>query len=141
MLLKVTLFIALTLSIIVPMVAYFVGEKSRGRFKKSLAINVVGFIGLLVLSTVVMFAQTASAAETTTASLSLGSGLGYIAAALAVGSSGIGGGIAVASASSAALGAISEDGSVFGKALIFAGLAEGIALYGLIIAFMILGAL
>ena len=81
-----------------------------------------------------MFAQTASAAETTTAGLSLGSGLGYIAAALAVGSSGIGGGIAVASASSAALGAISE-------ALIFAGLAEGIALYGLIIAFMILGAL
>ena len=74
------------------------------------------------------------AAETTTAGLSLGSGLGYIAAALAVGSSGIGGGIAVASASSAALGAISEDGSVFGKALIFAGLAEGIALYGLIIA-------
>ena len=142
MLLKVTLFIALTLSIIVPMVAYFVGEKSRGRFKKSLAINVVGFFGLLVLSTVVMFAQTASAAETTTAGLSLGSGLGYIAAALAVGSSGIGGGgIAVASASSAALGAISEDGSVFGKALIFAGLAEGIALYGLIIAFMILGAL
>ena len=121
MLLKVTLFIALTLSIIVPMVAYFVGEKSRGRFKKSLAINVVGFFGLLVLSTVVMFAQTASAAETTTAGLSLG--------------------IAVASASSAALGAISEDGSVFGKALIFAGLAEGIALYGLIIAFMILGAL
>ena len=120
------------------MVAYFVGEKSRGRFKKSLAINVVGFFGLLVLSTVVMFAQTASAAETTTAGLSLGSGLGYIAAALAVG---IGGGIAVASASSAALGAISEDGSVFGKALIFAGLAEGIALYGLIIAFMILGAL
>ena len=96
MLLKVTLFIALTLSIIVPMVAYFVGEKSRGRFKKSLAINVVGFFGLLVLSTVVMFAQTASAAETTTAGLSLGSGLGYIAAALAVGSSGIGGGIAVA---------------------------------------------
>ena len=48
MLLKVTLFIALTLSIIVPMVAYFVGEKSRGRFKKSLAINVVGFYQLLL---------------------------------------------------------------------------------------------
>ena len=123
MLLKVTLFIALTLSIIVPMVAYFVGEKSRGRFKKSLAINVVGFFGLLVLSTVVMFAQTASAAETTTASLSLGSGY------------------AVASSASAALGALSEDSSIFGKALIFVALAEGIALYGLIIAFMILGAL
>ena len=50
----------------------------------------------------------------------------------------IGGGIAVASAASAALGAISEDDSILGKSLIFVGLAEGIALYGLIIAFMIL---
>ena len=141
MLLKVTLFIALTLSIIVPMVAYFVGEKSRGRFKKSLAINVVGFFGLLVLSTVVMFAQTASAAETTTAGLSLGSGLGYIAAALATSLSGIGSGIAVASSASAALGAISEDQSIFGKSMIFVAMAEGIALYGLIISFMILGKL
>lgn len=141
MLLNITLFIALTLSIVVPMVAYFIGERSRGRFQKTLAVNVIGFFGLLVLSTVVVFANTVSAAETTASGMSLGTGLAYIAAALAVGSSGIGGGIAVASASSAALGAISEDGSVFGKALIFAGLAEGIALYGLIIAFMILGTL
>ena len=65
-------------------------------------------------------------------------GLSYIGAALAVGLSGIGGGIAVASAASAALGAISENDSAFGKALIFVGLAEGVALYGLIIAIMIL---
>ena len=54
---------------------------------------------------------------------------------------GIGGGIAVASAASAALGAISEDQSILGKSLIFVGLAEGCCLYGLIISFMILGAL
>ena len=66
---------------------------------------------------------------------------GYIGAALAVGLSGIGSGVAVASSASAALGALSEDSSVFGKSLIFVAMAEGIALYGLIIAFMIIGAL
>ncbi|NLG04491.1 MAG: ATPase, partial [Clostridia bacterium] len=40
-----------------------------------------------------------------------------------------------------ALGAISEDSGILGKSLIFVGLAEGIALYGLIISFMILGKL
>ena len=45
-------------------------------------------------------------------------------------------GIAVASSASAALGAISEDGSLFGKSLIFVAMAEGIALYGLIISYL-----
>ena len=64
---------------------------------------------------------------------------GMIAAALSTGLSGIGGGVAVAAASSAALGAISENEKAFGKAVLFVGLAEGIALYGMIISFMILG--
>jgi len=67
------------------------------------------------------------------------SGLGFISAALAIGLSGIGGGIATAAAASAALGTISENENLFGKAMLFVGLAEGIALYGLIIALMILG--
>ena len=62
-------------------------------------------------------------------------------AALVTGISGLGSGIAVASSASAALGAISEDGSIFGKSMIFVAMAEGIALYGLIISFMILGKL
>ena len=80
----------------------------------------------------------AAAAESITNSAYFASGLGYIGAALAVGLSGIGGGIAVASSASAALGALSEDETIFGKSLIFVGLAEGVALYGLIIAFMII---
>jgi V/A-type H+-transporting ATPase subunit K len=64
---------------------------------------------------------------------------GVIAAALAVGMSSLGAAIAVAAVGSAALGAMSEKPELGGRALIFLGLAEGIAIYGLIIAIMILG--
>ena len=66
------------------------------------------------------------------------SGLGLIAAALAIGLSAIGSGIAVAVVASSAVGAISENPGLLGKTVIFAGLAEGIAIYGLIIAIMII---
>lgn len=66
-------------------------------------------------------------------------GVAYIAAALAVGLSTIAGGIAVGLVGAAAMGAIAEKPELSGKALIFLGLAEGIAIYGLIIAVMILG--
>lgn len=66
------------------------------------------------------------------------SDLGYIAAALATGLGCIGAGIAVALVASSAVGAISENPSLLGKTIIFAGLAEGIAIYGLIISIMIL---
>ena len=69
----------------------------------------------------------------------LGYVLGYMAAALSTGLSCIGAGVAVASAASAAIGALSEDSSIMGKALIFVALAESIALYGLLISFSILG--
>ena len=66
-------------------------------------------------------------------------GIGYIAAALAVGFSTIAGGIAVGLVGAAAMGAVGEKPEISGKALIFLGLAEGVAIYGLIIAIMILG--
>ena len=65
-------------------------------------------------------------------------GVGMIAAALATGLACIGAGIAVAVVASSAVGAVSENPSLLGKTIIFAGLAEGIAIYGLIIAIMIL---
>ena len=140
---KINLAIALILSIVVPFGAYAIGEKSRGHYKKSLAINIISFFGILIISQIVMFTGNVSAAEaaTTATSSGLATGLGYIGAALVTGLSCIGGGIAVASAASAALGAISEDQSILGKSLIFVGLAEGVALYGLIISFMILSKL
>ena len=65
-------------------------------------------------------------------------GIGMVAAAIATGLGCIGAGIAVAVVASSAVGAISENPSLLGKTIIFAGLAEGIAIYGLIIAIMIL---
>ena len=76
-----------------------------------------------------------SASETTISD----EGAAYIGAALAVGLSTIAGGIAVGLVGAAAMGAIGERPEISGKALIFLGLAEGIAIYGLIIAIMILG--
>ena len=129
MLVKVLLVAALVLSIMVPFGAYFLGQPSRSRYKRSLGCNCFFFFGTLAAETA---AETAAGMST---------GLGYIAAALATSLSGIGSGIAVASSASAALGAISEDQSIFGKSMIFVAMAEGIALYGLIISFMILGKL
>ncbi len=63
---------------------------------------------------------------------------GVMAAALAVGMGSLGAALAVASVGSAAMGAMSEKPELGGRALIFLGLAEGIAIYGLIVAIMIL---
>lgn len=68
-------------------------------------------------------------------------GLAYIGAGLAVGLACIGSAYAVARIGSAAIGAISEKPELTGRTLVFLGLAEGIAIYGLIIAIMILNKL
>lgn len=65
-------------------------------------------------------------------------GWGFAAAAFSTAIGCIGAGIAVAYVGSAALGAIGEKPELAARALIYVGLAEGIAIYGLIIAIMIL---
>ncbi len=143
LLVKITLAVALILSIAVPFGAFALGEKTKGRYKTALACNLVLFFGIMAVSAVFMFTGNAYAAEEVAAAAasSNSTGFGYLAAALSTGLSCVGGGIAVSAAASAALGAISEDSSILGKSLIFVGLAEGVCLYGLIISFMILGQL
>ncbi|MFZ5353810.1 MAG: ATP synthase subunit C [Bacillota bacterium] len=68
-------------------------------------------------------------------------GYGFLAAGLSTGLATIGAGYAVGSVGSSALGAVSENPRILGKTLIFVGLAEGIAIYGLIISIIILGRL
>ena len=139
---KIVLAAALILSIAVPFGAFAAGEKTRGRYKTALGVNALLFFGTLITASVLMFSgQAYAAGEAAESAVNSAAGMGYIAAALSTGLSGIGGGIAVSAATSAALGAISEDSTIFGKSLIFAGLAEGVCLYGLIISFMILGKL
>ena len=61
-----------------------------------------------------------------------------IGAALAVGLAGIGGGYAVGVAGAAAISAIVEREEAFGRALLFVVLGEGIAIYGILIALLLL---
>lgn len=66
------------------------------------------------------------------------SGTVALAAALSTGLASLASGIAVAVVGSAAVGAVSENPDNLGRTLIFVGLAEGIAIYGLITSFLIL---
>ena len=66
---------------------------------------------------------------------------GFWAAALATGLSSLGAGFAVASVGSAAIGALTEKPELLGRVLIMVGLAEGIAIYGLIVSILILNEL
>jgi V/A-type H+-transporting ATPase subunit K len=66
---------------------------------------------------------------------------GYIAAALATGLAALGAAYAVATVGAAAVGAMAEKPELFGRVVILVGLAEGIAIYGVIISVLILNAL
>jgi V/A-type H+-transporting ATPase subunit K len=68
-------------------------------------------------------------------------GWGLMAAALSTGLSSLAGGYAVAKLGTAAVGALAEKPDLFGRLLIFVGLAEGIAIYGVIISILILNRL
>jgi V/A-type H+-transporting ATPase subunit K len=65
----------------------------------------------------------------------------FIGAALATGLSSLGAGFAVARVGAAAVGALAEKPELFGRLLIFIGLAEGIAIYGLIVSILMLNRL
>lgn len=95
-----------------------------------------------VLATLLLWWSAAPAAETGAAAggtLAPGAvSWGFAAAALATGLSSLGAGFAVASVGSAAIGAIAEKPELLGRALIVVGLAEGIAIYGLIVSILIL---
>ncbi|MGP1459383.1 MAG: ATP synthase subunit C [Treponema sp.] len=77
--------------------------------------------------------ETGSAAEK-----SESSPIKYVAAAFAVGFACIGGGMAVGKIGAAAMGAMSENAELSGKALPFVGLAEGICLWGFLVALLII---
>ena len=86
-----------------------------------------------------VFAQDAQGAADAAANAGvISTGIKYLAAAIAVGLACIAGGIAVAKIGSSAMGAMSENPELSGKALPFVGLAEGICLWGMLVAVLIL---
>lgn len=142
MFIKFSLIAILLMSIVIPFGGFLLSKRKEKNFKLSLFTNLFVFTITLIIANIVMFNSNIAFAggQAAASAQGLADGLRYIAAALCTGLATIGTGIAVSNAASAALGAISEDSSIMGKSLIFVALAEGIAIYGLLISFMILNA-
>ncbi len=130
--------VLMVLSFVIPFGILMMSKNKQKNAKRAFITNGVAFFGMLIFATVFMFNGAADAAAAETAVKGYES-MAFIAAAVSTGLSSLGAGIAVSAAASAALGAISENEGIMGKALIFVALAEGIALYGLLISFTILG--
>ena len=109
--------------------------------KSRVLMQVAIFAGAFLTTVLFHANQFASFAQEATQSSNSNAGLGFIAAAIAVAGSSLGAGWAVASAAPAAIGAVSEDGNNFGRAIIFVALGEGVAIYGLLISILIINKL
>jgi V/A-type H+/Na+-transporting ATPase subunit K len=98
----------------------------------------VGGIGLMLVSGInEAFAQTAALEGAR--EISIGYGLALIGIGLPTGLATIGAGIAVSSVGAASLAVITEKPEMFGRTLVYLGLGEGIAIYGLVVTILLLG--
>ncbi|UWX98386.1 ATP synthase subunit C [Arthrobacter zhaoxinii] len=122
-------------------------RRRRAGVRALLGLNaflMAGALALLVsaLNAAPATAGSGGAAVTAVAAATDGSdssGAALLGAAIAVAGSSIGAAIAVAYTGSAALAAMSERPEIFGRAMVVVGLAEGIAIYGLIISIILIG--
>lgn len=123
---------------------YATKTKKQGSLKKAIITSTslfsLAIIGLFVfmIAQIPVLAAEETVNTAVASSISLGEGIKYIAAALSTGLATIATGKAVGSVGSSAIGAVSEDSSILGKTLIFVGMAEGIAIYGMIVSILIL---
>jgi V/A-type H+-transporting ATPase subunit K len=102
-------------------------------------VNLALMMGGGVLVVLAATTTSASAAGVVASAAPPYAGQALMGAAISVAGSSIGAAIAVAYTGSAALAAISERPELFGRAMVFVGLAEGIAIYGLVVAIILIG--
>ena len=105
-----------------------------------LAVTVAGTALPAVLA-LALFGGSPSALAATPAPETGFASFAFIAAAISTALATLGAGFAVAKVGAAAIGALAEKPELFGRLLIFIGLAEGIAIYGLIVSILILNRL
>lgn len=98
-------------------------------------------VALFVLGTHAALAQQAHVAQMPVPprGISVGLGLALLGAGLPTGLAALGAGLAVGPVGAAALAVIAEKPEMFGRTLIYLGLAEGIAIYGVVITILLLG--
>jgi V/A-type H+-transporting ATPase subunit K len=114
-------------------------RRSPGRaLRRLLAVDAAIALAALAGAVVVLLGLVDPALAQDAASSS-DAGSAFIGAGIAIAGSAIGAGIAVAYTGAAALAAISEKPEMFGRAMVIVGLAEGIAIYGLVIAVVLIG--
>jgi len=97
---------------------------------------------LVLAATLLLGVQEVMAAEPLAGvaiEISLGRGLALIGIGLPTALAAIGAGIALGPVGSASLAVIAEKPEMFGRTLIYMGLAEGIAIYGLVMSILLLG--
>ena len=83
-------------------------------------------------------AEAVTKGEPMTMARAIYAGTGFIAAAVSVAGGCVGAGVAVSMVGAAAMGAVAERPELMGRTLLFVGIAEGIAIYGVVFAIMIL---
>jgi V/A-type H+-transporting ATPase subunit K len=110
---------------------------ARG-FRRLLAVNGILMLGALAFASILLLGVVDPAQAATGASTS-SSWAAYLGAGIAVAGSTLGAAIAVAYTGAAALAAVSEKPEMFGRSLVIVGLAEGIAIYGLVVAIILIG--
>lgn len=119
--------------------------QSKRWWSRVLGANLFAFIAsefaLLFLAVDTVMAQAPEAAAGGAADLSIGAGLAMLGIGIPTGLATIGAGIAVGPVGASALAIISEKPEMFGRTLIYLGLAEGIAIYGLVVTILMLGRL
>ena len=109
----------------------------KGGMLANLALFGLGLAGVMLFGVQdVLAAEPAAAAA---GEISIGKGLALLGIGLPTGLAAIGAAIAMGPIGSAALAVIAEKPEMFGRTLIYIGLAEGIAIYGLVMSILLLG--
>ena len=111
--------------------------------KSTVAVNLFTFllaqVGLLFLGIQEVMAEPAT--TEVVREISIGMGLAMIGVGIPTALATIGAGIAVGPVGAASLAVIAEKPEMFGRTLVYLGLAEGIAIYGLVVTILMLGKL
>ena len=111
----------------------------RGGLLANIALFGLGLAGVTAMGVQEVLA--AEPAAVVAGEISLGQGLALLGIGLPTGLAAIGAAIALGPIGSAALAVIAEKPEMFGRTLIYMGLAEGIAIYGLVMSILLLGKL
>jgi len=117
--------------------------KATTWLKSTIVINLLTFIGaqIALLLMGIQEVMAAPAATEAAREITVGMGLAMIGVGIPTAFATIAAGIAVGPVGAASLAVIAEKPEIFGRTLVYLGLAEGIAIYGLVVSILLLGKL